>query len=53
MEFYSFIKNEEMLPFAETQTELEDIIRSEISQKKTRKQNYSKGIRLMDFMGGG
>ena len=68
IEFYSFIKNEEMLPFTETQTELEDIRLGEISKKKTStiwsylygkpknnptKQNYSKGIRLVDFIGGG
>ena len=35
MEYYSTIKKNEMMPFAATQTELEIIILSEVSQKKT------------------
>ena len=35
MEFYSAIKNNEILPFAATQMDLENIILSEVSQRKT------------------
>ena len=35
MEYYSAIKNNEVLPFAATQMDLEGIMLSEISQKKT------------------
>ena len=35
MEYYSVIKNNEILPFAATWMDLENIILSEISQRKT------------------
>ena len=35
MEYYSAIKKNEILPFATTWMELEDIMLSEISQRKT------------------
>ena len=35
MKYYSAIKKNEILPFATTQMELEGIMLSEISQKKT------------------
>ena len=35
MEYYSAIKNNEILPFATTWKELESIMLSEISQRKT------------------
>ena len=36
MEYYSAIKNNEILPFATMWMELEDIMLSEISQRKTK-----------------
>ena len=46
MEYYSAIKKDEIMPFAATWTDLEIIIRSEVSQ--TEKDNY----RVMSLMCG-
>ena len=35
MEYYSAIKNNEMMPFAATWTNLETVILSEVRQRKT------------------
>ena len=39
MEYYSAVKNNEMMPFAATWMQLESLIRSETSQKKKDKYN--------------
>ena len=40
MEYYFTIKKNEMLPFAATWMDLENIILSEVSQKKKKKKKY-------------
>ena len=41
MEYYSAIKKKELLPFATTWMELEDIMLSEISQRKTKSYDFT------------
>ena len=40
MEYYSVIKKCEMLPFAKTWVDLEDIVLSEVRQRKTNTVRY-------------